>query len=159
MSAFVGKDDQREEQVLLRVKDAELAKQLRQLLAGNEAKAKSAQIDLQFIGRHYVWGGRSGAACTEPLCDDHLHHNAHTLDDRRGTLTVGDTAYPILAQQLPSVVESYKTYDDINLVKTTDVGQVGMCRRYVHPTLPKQQQPPNHTPGALGAPTRHTAAR
>lgn len=50
MSAFVGRDDQREEQVLLRVKDESLAKQLRQLLAGNEAKAKSVKIDLQFVG-------------------------------------------------------------------------------------------------------------
>lgn len=50
MSGIVGKDDQREEHVLLRVKDDSLAKQLRQLLAGTEAKAKSVQIDLRFTG-------------------------------------------------------------------------------------------------------------
>lgn len=46
----MGKDDQREEQVLLRVKDDSLAKQLKQLLAGTEAKARSVQIELSFIG-------------------------------------------------------------------------------------------------------------
>lgn len=50
MSGVVGKDDQREEHVLLRVKDESLAKQLRQLLGGTEAKAKSVPIDLQFTG-------------------------------------------------------------------------------------------------------------
>jgi TATA-binding protein-associated factor Taf7 len=30
-------------------------------------------------------------------------------------------------QDLPTIVESFKTYDDINLVKTTDIGQVRPC--------------------------------
>ena len=33
--------------------------------------------------------------------------------------------YPVTVLNLPSVVESYKTLDDVNLVKTTDIGQVG----------------------------------
>ena len=33
--------------------------------------------------------------------------------------------YPVSVLNLPSVVESYKTLDDVNLVKTTDIGQVG----------------------------------
>lgn len=32
--------------------------------------------------------------------------------------------YPVTVLNLPSVVESYKTLDDVNLVKTTDIGQV-----------------------------------
>jgi transcription initiation factor TFIID subunit 7 len=34
-------------------------------------------------------------------------------------------AYPVTLLDLPAVVESYKTLDDTNLVKITDVGQVG----------------------------------
>ena len=28
---------------------------------------------------------------------------------------------------LPCMVESYKTYDDVHLVKSNDIGQVGSC--------------------------------
>jgi hypothetical protein len=38
---------------------------------------------------------------------------------------VDGVSYPVTVQTLPTVVESYKTYDDVNLVKTADVGQVG----------------------------------
>lgn len=55
-------------------------------------------------------------------------------DDRRGVLKVGDAEYPVLAQQLPTVVESYKTYDEINLVKATDVGQVREGDQLLQPT-------------------------
>ncbi len=33
--------------------------------------------------------------------------------------------YPVKLLNLPTVVEAYKTYDDINLVKINDIGQVG----------------------------------
>lgn len=36
----------------------------------------------------------------------------------------GDRSYPVTVLNLPSVVESYKTLDDVNLVKTCDIGQV-----------------------------------
>jgi len=45
--------------------------------------------------------------------------------DRHGTLTAEGVAYPVTLLDLPAVVESYKTLDDTNLVKITDVGQVG----------------------------------
>jgi transcription initiation factor TFIID subunit 7 len=45
-------------------------------------------------------------------------------DPRRGQFTVGGRSYPVTLLDLPTVVESYKTYDDINLVKTNDIGQV-----------------------------------
>jgi TATA-binding protein-associated factor Taf7 len=37
---------------------------------------------------------------------------------------VAGQPYPVRVLDLPTIVESYKTYDDINLVKTGDVGQV-----------------------------------
>jgi transcription initiation factor TFIID subunit 7 len=43
---------------------------------------------------------------------------------RTGTFTVGNESLPFVLQDLPTIVESFKTYDDINLVKTTDIGQV-----------------------------------
>ncbi len=45
--------------------------------------------------------------------------------DTEGQLIVDGVSYPVTVQTLPTVVESYKTYDDVNLVKTADVGQVG----------------------------------
>ena len=44
--------------------------------------------------------------------------------DRQGTFAFGGRQYPVTVLNLPSVVESYKTLDDVNLVKTTDIGQV-----------------------------------
>lgn len=42
-----------------------------------------------------------------------------------GRLTLEGVEHRIDVLQLPTVVESYKTYDDTNLVKTKDIGQVG----------------------------------
>eukprot|EP00877_Chromochloris_zofingiensis_P007022 jgi/Chrzof1/2573/Cz11g20240.t1 len=44
--------------------------------------------------------------------------------DRHGELVVEGVRYPVTLQDLPTVVESYKTLDDTNLVKTADIGQV-----------------------------------
>lgn len=53
-------------------------------------------------------------------------------DDRKGVLTVkaadGEVQqHDVYLQDLPTVVESYKTLDDANLVKVTDIGQVRCC--------------------------------
>mmetsp|Transcript_5363 Transcript_5363/g.11774 ORF Transcript_5363/g.11774 Transcript_5363/m.11774 type:complete len:186 (-) Transcript_5363:24-581(-) len=47
-------------------------------------------------------------------------------DGREGVLALGDKAYPVKLLDLPTVVESYKTLDDTNLVKTGDIGQMIM---------------------------------
>ena len=39
-------------------------------------------------------------------------------------LVVGAESYPVKRQDLPTVVECFKTYDDTNLIKSADVGQV-----------------------------------
>ena len=41
-----------------------------------------------------------------------------------GKLRFEGTEYQLTVLHLPCVTESYQTYDDVNLVKTTDVGQV-----------------------------------
>jgi transcription initiation factor TFIID subunit 7 len=36
---------------------------------------------------------------------------------------IGDESFPASLLDLPAVVESYKTYDDSVLIKTSDIGQ------------------------------------
>jgi len=43
---------------------------------------------------------------------------------RHGKLLVDGTEHRVDVMHLPTIVESYKTYDDTNLVKTGDIGQV-----------------------------------
>lgn len=40
---------------------------------------------------------------------------------------IGNESFPATFLDLPCVVESYKTYDDNMLIKTTDIGQVRSC--------------------------------
>ena len=47
-----------------------------------------------------------------------------TEDGRNGTFMIGNERFPASLLDLPTVVESYKTYDDSVLIKTADVGQV-----------------------------------
>jgi TATA-binding protein-associated factor Taf7 len=44
---------------------------------------------------------------------------------RSGKLTVDGVEHAVHLQDMPTVVESYKTLDDANLVKVADIGQVG----------------------------------
>lgn len=43
--------------------------------------------------------------------------------------SVGGEAFPAHVLNLPTIVESYKTYDDIHLVKSNDIGQVTAIER------------------------------
>lgn len=49
-------------------------------------------------------------------------------DGRNGTFVIGEDHFPASLLDLPSIVESYKTYDDTVLIKTADVGQMIMVR-------------------------------
>ncbi|XP_058735639.1 transcription initiation factor TFIID subunit 7-like [Vicia villosa] len=49
-----------------------------------------------------------------------------TEDGRSGEFVIGDDHFPAYLLDLPSVVESYKTYDDNSLVKTADISQMVM---------------------------------
>lgn len=52
----------------------------------------------------------------------------HTEDGRGGTFMIGNESFPASLLDLPTVVESYKTYDDSVLIKTADIGQMIMVR-------------------------------
>lgn len=47
-------------------------------------------------------------------------------DGRTGTFIIGNDHFSASLLDLPTVVESYKTYDDNVLIKTADIGQVGL---------------------------------
>ncbi|KAF7022971.1 hypothetical protein CFC21_035594 [Triticum aestivum] len=49
-------------------------------------------------------------------------------DGRSGTFMIGNQRFPASLLDLPTVVESYKTYDDSFLVKIADIGQMVMVR-------------------------------
>lgn len=46
---------------------------------------------------------------------------------RTGEIVVQGKSYPVKRQDLPAIVECFKTYDSVNLVKSADVGQVLLC--------------------------------
>lgn len=50
--------------------------------------------------------------------------NGTDTEARNGEFVLGNEAYPAKRQDLPTVVECFKSYDSVNLVKTADVGQV-----------------------------------
>ncbi|CAK8567086.1 unnamed protein product [Lathyrus sativus] len=89
-----------EEQFILRV-PPNVAEQIERLLNESNPSSSSEEksLDLQF-----------------------------TDDGRSGEFVIGDEHFPAYLLDLPSVVESYKTYDDNSLVKTADISQMIMVR-------------------------------
>jgi transcription initiation factor TFIID subunit 7 len=72
----------------------QLAERLRRLLADEGGANLASEIELQFT------------------------------DERLGSLRVGGDTFPAKLLDLPTRVESWKTLDDTNLVKSADIGQV-----------------------------------
>ncbi|KQK08972.1 transcription initiation factor TFIID subunit 7 [Brachypodium distachyon] len=60
--------------------------------------------------------------------DDSSLDLSFSEDGRSGTFMIGNQSFPASLLDLPTVVESYKTYDDSFLVKTADIGQMVMVR-------------------------------
>ncbi|KAI8537557.1 hypothetical protein RHMOL_Rhmol09G0033200 [Rhododendron molle] len=60
--------------------------------------------------------------------DDKSLDLSFSEDGRSGTFMIGNERFPTSLLDLPSIVESYKTYDDSVLIKTADIGQVIMVR-------------------------------
>uniref|UniRef100_A0A453F4Q3 TAFII55 protein conserved region domain-containing protein n=1 Tax=Aegilops tauschii subsp. strangulata TaxID=200361 RepID=A0A453F4Q3_AEGTS len=87
-----------DEQFILRVSPS-VAEQIERLMnesaAGSSSNPDDASLDLSF-----------------------------SEDGRSGTFMIGNQRFPASLLDLPTVVESYKTYDDSFLVKTADIGQV-----------------------------------
>ena len=49
---------------------------------------------------------------------------------RSGSLVIEGESCPAKRQDLPTIAETFKTYDDCNLVKSGDIGQVIVCREW-----------------------------
>jgi hypothetical protein len=115
-----------EEHYVLRVKDPELAERIRAALASEEEAAK-AELDIIFEGAPRPPARRRAAAPRRATLAAHRPPPplpAAAASDTEGRLRLDGREYPLHVLTLPTVVESYKTYDDVNLVKITDVGQV-----------------------------------
>uniref|UniRef100_A0A453SVD0 TAFII55 protein conserved region domain-containing protein n=2 Tax=Aegilops tauschii subsp. strangulata TaxID=200361 RepID=A0A453SVD0_AEGTS len=96
-----------DEQFILRVPPS-VAEQIERLMnesaAGSSSNPEDASLDLSFSD-----------------------------DGRSGTFMIGNKSFPASLLDLPTVVESYKTYDDSFLVKAADIGQMVMVREDVDP--------------------------
>ena len=88
----------KEEAYVLRVEDGALAARLRAVLQDDGRASAQVQADKRM--------------------------DVKFASDRQGTLNVGGDAFPLVVQDLPAVVEGWKSMDDTNLVKSLDVGQV-----------------------------------
>ncbi|XP_044349252.1 transcription initiation factor TFIID subunit 7 isoform X4 [Triticum aestivum] len=92
-----------DEQFILRVPPS-VAEQIERLMnesaAGSSSNPDDASLDLSF-----------------------------SEDGRSGTFMIGNQRFPASLLDLPTVVESYKTYDDSFLVKTADIGQAELVHR------------------------------
>ncbi|XP_042023772.1 transcription initiation factor TFIID subunit 7-like [Salvia splendens] len=87
-----------EEQFILRVPPA-VAEIIERLLNDSSASSEDKNLDMVF-----------------------------SEDGRTGTFVIGNDRFSSSLLDLPSVVESYKTYDDNVLIKTADIGQMIMVR-------------------------------
>ncbi|KAK6235718.1 hypothetical protein SCA6_011055 [Theobroma cacao] len=97
-ASYYGVRNGMEEQFILRVPPS-IAERIDRLLSENASSSEDKSLDLVF-----------------------------SEDGRTGTFVIGNDRFPASLLDLPSVVESYKTYDDSALVKTADVGQMIMVR-------------------------------
>lgn len=87
-----------EEQFILRVPPS-VAERIERLLDENPSSSEDKSLDLSFAE-----------------------------DGRSGTFMIGNDRFPASLLDLPTVTESYKTYDDSVLIKTADIGQMIVVR-------------------------------
>lgn len=115
--ASSGRED-REEQFLLRVQDPALAERLRNVLR-ETAPSEDMNKAIELIFKD---------------------------SDRQGEFVFGEERYTVLLKDLPCIVESYKTFDDINLVKSSDVGQMLLVQPKGAPVDPSPEARDGVTP-------------
>ncbi|XP_006654280.1 transcription initiation factor TFIID subunit 7-like [Oryza brachyantha] len=68
------------------------------------------------------------AAASSSSSEDASLDLSFSEDGRNGTFMIGNESFSASLLDLPTVVESYKTYDDSVLIKTADIGQMIMVR-------------------------------
>lgn len=154
----------REEAYVLRFVDAALAARVRATLAEDpDADPADAHMELDFDGEEVVFffflrrrfvkqteQKKTKKLNLDPSFSLSLLPPKHTEkqltpagEARVGTFTIAGERYPVFLLDSPSVIEAYSTLDDVNLVKTADVGQIVLVAR------PGTTAPP---PGAVLTP-------
>ena len=123
---------EKEEHYLLRVQDPQASKKLRKLLQQPSAPA-NAQIEIRFDSklpfllvlhvRLYLvmYPFKIWICCSDKEGAD--------VQARTGDLVIQGDVYPAKRLDLPTITETFKTYDDCNLVKSGDIGQVWLLSR------------------------------
>ncbi|GER49427.1 transcription initiation factor TFIID subunit 7 [Striga asiatica] len=102
-----------EEQFILRVPPA-VAERIERLL-NDSSSSEDKSLDLSFSGDMLIFRF------------EHSKFTSHN-DGRTGKFVIGNDSFSASLLDLPTVVESYKTYDDNVLIKTADIGQMIMVR-------------------------------
>ena len=67
--------------------------------------------------------------CSDSVCqaDRRVGDGASGVaGEHTGSFKVGGDIFSMHVKNLPTLVESYKTYDDVHIVKSNDIGQVGV---------------------------------
>ncbi|PRW60754.1 transcription initiation factor TFIID subunit 7-like [Chlorella sorokiniana] len=121
-----------EEQYILRVKDPALADELRAALQADDPRAAAAPGGAQLVFQD---------------------------SDRQGMFVFKGRQYPVTVLNLPSVVESYKTLDDVNLVKTTDIGQVLVVGSAADPGIAPEEAAGGEARDGVTPPMRNARGR
>mmetsp|Transcript_359 Transcript_359/g.1183 ORF Transcript_359/g.1183 Transcript_359/m.1183 type:complete len:192 (-) Transcript_359:245-820(-) len=74
---------------------------------------------------------------------------------REGVLLVGDDTYAVSLQDLPANIETWKTYNEVDLVKSADIGQVLVVRAAGTPAPSSTECIDGLTPGMKNIRKRH----
>ena len=78
---------------------------------------------------------------SEPTAAAHSADIPVSLEVKKdgATLTVDGVALPTAVSTLPTVVEAYKSFDNVNFYKTSEVSQM-LVARHTKEDLPQQQE-------------------
>lgn len=122
-----------EEHYILRVKDPQLAERIRAALQGR-SEEPPGKAELRFEGKLRGTPPApmtlAGTACLPARHARRAHRPPLRPrlrladDDKHGKFIFEGQEFPLTVLSLPCVTETYKTYDEVNYVKVTDVGQV-----------------------------------
>lgn len=128
---------EKEEHYLLRVQDTDAANKIRQLLEQSgtptlpplEIRFDSMLFSINFneffsLGTHPNFWKQLRIRRDGSHLPSFSDKEGADPQARTGSLIIEGASYPAKRLDLPSIVETFKTYDECNLVKSGDIGQV-----------------------------------
>ena len=106
--------------LLLRVRDKALADAIRRVLRDEEKIEDHLKIVMNTPAQSTTTAVTTAATTTTPTTD-----NQHPpVSEINGVLEFQGKKYQLTKLNMVTMTECYKSYDDVNLVKTDDIGQV-----------------------------------